>query len=93
MKDSDKMLSHLEVAKRFKHEKSEKGKLARWVIRMCREIRRAEKQKELNIEANKALQNFKKGKITKEELDQKILPLELILKKAMKKAVPKIKRR
>lgn len=91
MKDSDKMLPLLEVAKRLKYEKTKKGKLARSVIRMYREIRRAEKQDQLNIELVEALQNFKKGKITKKELDQKFLSLDLILKKAIKKTIPKPK--
>lgn len=94
MKDSEKIfpLNLLEIAKQFKQEKTEKGKVSRKVLRMYREMKKVEKQNELNVEARGALRNFEKGIITKEELDQKFLPLESIFKKAMKKATPKQRR-
>jgi hypothetical protein len=85
VKDLNKMTSLLEIAKRLKQEKSDRGKLARWVIRMNREFRRMEKQEQLNIEAVETLRNFQKGIITREELDQKVAVLELILKKPIKR--------
>ncbi|MBM4305665.1 MAG: hypothetical protein FJ115_04800 [Deltaproteobacteria bacterium] len=92
MRDSEKMLSALGLTKNFKHEETEMGKISRRVIRICREFRKIERQEELTAEAKKALRNFARGKITKEELDLKFLPLEAMLNKAAKKAMPKAKR-
>jgi hypothetical protein len=85
VKDSDKMTPLLEIAKRLKQEKSDGGKLARWVIRMNRKFRKMERQEQLNMEAVDALRNFQNGIITREELDQKFRVLELILKKPTKR--------
>ncbi len=85
MNDSNKVLRPLDLTKEFKKEEAEKKKLLRKILHVLGEIQKGERQNELIAEAREASLKFEQGLIAREELQRKFLPLESIMKRAMKK--------